>query len=175
MKPGDHPDFFRLAPPPGASRESRIRLDRDGQFWHEGARVEKPSLARAMHAWLARHPDDGRVILENGYDWCYLEVDGPTAFVCDVRADARGAPQLVLADGSEQPLDAETLVVDEDGGLWATVSGDGPHRPAREARFLRQGQLALAPWLADDAPALIVLGRRFTIGARHRAERVADQ
>src|SRR5262249_32567480 len=27
MKPGDHPDFFRLPPPPGRSRESRIVLD----------------------------------------------------------------------------------------------------------------------------------------------------
>src|SRR3954468_16729478 len=76
MKPGDHPDFFRFAPPPGASRESAIVLDREGRFWHEGERVEHPALERALRGWIARHPDDGRLILTNGYDWCYFRAEG---------------------------------------------------------------------------------------------------
>ena len=60
MKPGDHPDFYRFAPPPGTSRESRIVLDRDGRFWHEGDRVDHPKLEQALRSWIARHPDDGR-------------------------------------------------------------------------------------------------------------------
>src|SRR5205085_5202357 len=75
MKPGDHPDFYRFAPPPGTSRESTIRLDADGKFWHDGQRVDHPALERALHGWIARHPDDGRFILTNGYDWTYFQVD----------------------------------------------------------------------------------------------------
>src|SRR5580700_1822488 len=65
MRPADHPDFFRIAPPEGRSRESTIRLDAEGRFFHEGARVEHPRLEAAMHTWIARHPDDGRFILTN--------------------------------------------------------------------------------------------------------------
>ena len=37
--------------------------------------VEHPGLAAAMHTWVTRHPDDGRYILSNGYDWTYFTVD----------------------------------------------------------------------------------------------------
>ncbi len=69
MKPGDHPEFFRFPAPEGRSRESTIRLDAEGRFWHEGNPVEHPKLAQAMHGWVSRHPDDHRFILTNGYDW----------------------------------------------------------------------------------------------------------
>src|SRR5262249_19631665 len=48
MKPGDHPDFYRLAPPPGASRESTIVLDAEGRFWHDGERVDHGALEQAL-------------------------------------------------------------------------------------------------------------------------------
>ena len=69
MTPGDHPDFYRLAPPPGASRESTIVLDGEGRFWHDGEHVDHPALEQALRSWIGRHPDDGRLILTNGYDW----------------------------------------------------------------------------------------------------------
>ncbi len=45
MKPGDHPEFFRFPAPEGRSRESTIRLDGRGRFWHDGALVEHAGLA----------------------------------------------------------------------------------------------------------------------------------
>src|SRR3712207_2626361 len=103
VKPGDHPDFFRLAPPPGASRESAIVLDREGRFWHEGARVEHPALEEALHRWIARHPDDGRLILTNGYDWCYFRAED-TPFVVRAVHTSGGheSAELVLSDGTEE-------------------------------------------------------------------------
>ena len=35
----------------------------------------EPGLARALASWIARHPDDGRFILTNGYDWTYFTVE----------------------------------------------------------------------------------------------------
>ena len=75
MKPGDHPEFFRFPPPPGTSRESTIRIDRGGAVFHDGGLVDRPSLSRALLSWVRRHPDDGRFILSNGYDWTYVGVD----------------------------------------------------------------------------------------------------
>ena len=48
MKPGDHPDFYRLAPPPGASRESTIVLDGEGRFWHDGEHVDQYCESRSL-------------------------------------------------------------------------------------------------------------------------------
>jgi hypothetical protein len=59
MRPGDHPDFFRFPPPEGRSRESTLRLDAQGRFWHEGRLVEHAGLSAGLHGWIGRHPDDG--------------------------------------------------------------------------------------------------------------------
>src|SRR6187455_615956 len=99
-KPGDHPDFFRFPAPPGQSRESSIVLDAQGRFWHDGALVEHPGMARAFAGWIGRHPDNGRFILSNDFDWTYFTVRDVPLFVRSVRA-VGGAPSAELSDGSE--------------------------------------------------------------------------
>jgi len=141
MRPGDHPEFFRLPPPEGRSRESRIVLDAEGRFFHDGAEVSHPGMARAFASWIDRHPDDGRFILNNGYDWSYFEVVDVPFFVLGVR-EAEGELWLALSDGSESPLRPETLVSGPAGALYTTVK-DGKFR----ARFSRSAQTALSPWL----------------------------
>jgi hypothetical protein len=162
MRPADHPEFFRLPPPEGRSRESTIRLDREGSFWHDGVRVEHPGMARAFASWLARHPDDGRFILSNGYDWCYLTVEGTPFFVEGVRARA-GEPWLVLSDGSEEALEPLRCRVGSDDALRVEVKGG-----QFEARFCPSAQTALAPWLAvgeDGQICLEIAGKHRPLGA----------
>jgi hypothetical protein len=142
MKPSDHPEFFRLPPPEGRSRESSIVLTADGRFFHDGAPVEHPGMHKAFASWLTRHPDDGRYILSNGYDWTYLSVEGAARFVRAVRS-SDGRPRLELLDGRELPLDARAITCDADGVLWI-------HLPEGEnARFTAAAQLELAPWLVE--------------------------
>ena len=159
MKPGDHPDFFRLPPPEGRSRESTIRLDENGHFFHEGERVEHPGLEAAMHTWIARHPDDGRFILTNGYDWTYFNVDDVAYFVRSVRIEPDRVV-LNLNDGSEEAWNPEKSRVSGDK-LYTTVKGG-----MAEARFDRHAQNALGPILEETAdgglavkigPTLVVL------------------
>ncbi len=159
MKPGDHPDFYRLAPPPGASRESTIALDREGRFWHDGERVDHPALEQALRSWIAAHPDDGRPILTNGYDWCYFRVED-AAFVVDaLRIEPDGAVTLRLFDGSEEPLDPATLRLGEGGVVYAAVRGG-----RLRARFSRHAQTQLAPILvAEDPPTVRVRGREVPV------------
>jgi hypothetical protein len=167
MKPGDHPDFFRFAPPPGTSRESTIRLDRDGTFFHDGQVVAHRALAKALASWIARHPDDGRFILTNGYDWTYFTVEDAPYVVASIDADA-APPTITLSDDSIEPLDPEGATVGDDGVVYVRVKGG-----AFEARLSRHAQTQLAPLLVGGdvegaAPRLALGGREFPLPARAR-------
>src|SRR6188768_1641498 len=144
MKPADHPEFFRLPPPEGRSRESSIVLSRGGRFFHEGAPVSHPGMHKAFASWLTRHPDDGRYILSNGYDWSYLTVEGAPFFVQAIH-DAAGWPELELLDGQQLPLDAEKLTCDAEGKLWVLLP------KGEKACFTAAAQLQLSPWLVERA------------------------
>jgi hypothetical protein len=163
MKPGDHPEFFRLPPPPGRSRESTIRLDAQGRFWHDGQLVEHPGMARAFASWIDLHPDDGRFILQNGYDWSYFEVEDVPFFVRSLRA---GGDQLwlSLSDGQEEPLDPSTLAVGANDAVYVRVK-----MGRFAARFTPSAQTALAPFLAANSaqePVLCLAGRQHPIPRR---------
>ena len=152
MRPIDHPEFFRMAPPEGRSRESTIRLDREGRFWHDGALVEHPKLAAAMHTWIGRHPDDGRFILTNGYDWTYFTVEHVPYFVRSVRLDSDadgGAVWLRLSDETEERWDPALTTVADDGSLRTRVKAGTAGGPF-DAQFTRHAQASLAPVLVED-------------------------
>jgi hypothetical protein len=176
MKPGDHPEFFRFPAPEGRSRESTIRLDAHGRFWHEGARVQHAGLAAALAGWISRHPDDGRYILTNGYDWTYFTVDDAPYVVRALRVEPDRIV-LLLSDDTEETWEPEATREGDDGALYATVKRDtrgGPY----EAKFTPHAQSSLGPVLLFDgeggasgeahagAPAALVGGRVHAIGAK---------
>jgi hypothetical protein len=147
-KPGDHPEFFRFPAPEGRSRESTIRLDAEGRFHHEGHVVEHPKLAEAFHTWIARHPDDGRYILTNGYDWTYFVVDDVPYFVRSVRDDG-GDAILVLSDGTEEPLDPSTVRQEDGADLYLKVKRGAKGGPF-DAKLTRFAQTQLGPFLKEE-------------------------
>jgi hypothetical protein len=151
MKPGDHPEFFRFPAPEGRSRESTIRLDAAGQFWHEGRRVDHPALAAAFHAWIGRHPDDGRMILSNGYDWTYFTVDDAPYFVRSLRIEPQRVV-LELSDGSEEAWEPESTRLGTGGALYAVVKREARGGPY-EAKFTQHAQSSLAPLLVETEEA----------------------
>jgi len=120
MKPADHPDFFRLPPPPGRSRESRIVLDEQGRFWNGPVPIDHEAMSTAFASWIAIHPDDGRFVLTNGYDWTYFTVKDAPFLVRHVENKPSG-PVLRLFDGTEEPLDPSTVTISEEGILYARV------------------------------------------------------
>ncbi len=181
MKPGDDPEFFRFPAPEGRSRESTIVLKADGHFEHDGVAVEHRKLEQAMHTWVSRHPDDGRFILTNGYDWTYFTVEDAPFFVrhllpAEDEARASGAHDgasddtpvtLVLSDGSSEMLDPARVAVGADGALYAWVKASAPGGPF-EAKFTRHAQTSLARFLhaaTGEAPeagdALLLNHARF--------------
>jgi hypothetical protein len=147
MKPGDHPEFFRFPPPEGRSRESTIRLDAEGRFWHEGRRVDHAGLAAAFHTWITRHPDDGRYILTNGYDWTYFTVDDAPYVVRAVRVEGDRAV-LSLSDGTEEEWSPESSRLGEDGAVYVPVKASARGGPF-DAKFSRHAQASLADLLVE--------------------------
>lgn len=163
MKPGEHPEFFRWPAPEGRSRESTIRLDREGRFWHDGVRVEHPGMQRAFASWIDRHPDDGRFILQNGYDWTYFSVDDVPFFVRAVRVTDAGV-SVLLSDDSEEALDPASLAVGENDAVYLRVKGG-----RFEARLTPEAQTQLAPLLSETPagePALVWGGATYAVRAR---------
>jgi len=124
MKPADHPDFFRLPPPPGRSRESAIVMDRRGRFFDHGAQVDNVAMQEAFRRWIDRHPDDGRYILNNGYDWTYFTVEDVPFRVRGVRHTDAGL-ELSLDDGSKEILGRQ---------VWLGAEGDLRAR-VKQGRF----------------------------------------
>jgi hypothetical protein len=162
-RPADHPEFFRFPAPEGRSRESSIVLDGEGRFWHDGARIEHPGIARAFAGWIDLHPDDGRFILTNGWDYCYFTVQDVPFFV---RALGVGpdAVRLELSDGSVELLDPVGLSVGKNDAVYARVKGG-----RFEARLSPEAQTRLAPLLVEGdggAPALELGGRRYAFKSR---------
>jgi hypothetical protein len=166
VKPGDHPEFFRFPSPPGTSRESRIRLDRDGKFWSDGDPVDHPRLEAALHSWIARHPDDGRPILTNGYDWTYFTVDDAPFVVRACEVDAEGHVTLALSNDDRVPLEPDTLEEADDGALYAQVTVKGERWPAR---FSRYAQAGLAPALIEEDGRVGLRGVAGLVVPRRRA------
>jgi uncharacterized protein len=150
VKPGDHPEFYRFPAPEGRSRESTIRLDALGRFWHDAEVVEHAGMAAAMRSWISRHPDDGRYILTNGYDWTYFTVDDAPYFVQALRVGGDGVV-LVLSDGSEEPWEPESTRTGADGALYAVVKRT-KQGGRYEAKFTPHAQGCLEPLLVDAQP-----------------------
>jgi hypothetical protein len=147
-------------------RDSGIRIDREGRFWHEGAPVEHEGLRQALFRWLDRLPvdpahaqpigDEGRYILRlDARRFAYLEVDDTPLVATSLRWDQGGptppTAMLGLTDGSEEALDPRTLTIDAEGVLRCWVRGG-----KLEARLATSAAAALAPQitLIEDRPHL---------------------
>jgi hypothetical protein len=89
-------------------RQSGVRLDDDGRFWHEGQPVSHAGLRAAFWRWLDRNPDGRWVLRLDAQRFVYLDVDDAPYVVRSARWEG---PTLVgrLSDDREQRLDPATL------------------------------------------------------------------
>jgi len=143
-------------------RQSGIRIDREGEFQHEGALVRHEGLRQALFRWLDRLPD-GRVILRlDERRFAYVDVDDTPLVARGARVDGDRV-LLTLSDGSEEALSPATLTIDGAGVLRCAVR-DGK----LEARLSTAAAAALAEVIDDGVtPAALVLGgRRFPFRPR---------
>jgi hypothetical protein len=134
-------------------RQSGIRIDREGEFQHEGAPVLHQGLREALFRWLDRL-DDGRYVLRlDAQRYVYVDVDDTPLVVRGTRVEG-DAIFVALSDGAEELLDPATLTVDAAGVLRCRV------RNGRlEARLANSAATALAERIeGDPAHPMLRLG-----------------
>jgi hypothetical protein len=113
-------------------RQSGIRLDVDGRFWHEGGEVTHHGLRAAFFRWLDRNPDGRWVLRLDDQRFVYLDVDDAPFVVTSLRFDG---PRVVLhlVDDTEEELDYPSLRIAPSGVAYARVKGRFPARLSRAA------------------------------------------
>jgi len=116
--------------------QSGLRLDREGDFWHRGERIEHARTLAVLHAGIHRAPD-GRWATRIGREWGYLEVEDTALFVR--RVDPSLGPRAQLASGEWREIESFALGGDV---LYARIGGE-------RARLTRAAQLALADDLRE--------------------------
>jgi uncharacterized protein len=122
-------------------RRSDIRIDREGQLWHEGQTIDHQGLREALFRWLDRLPDGRHVFRLDENRFAYLDVEDTPLVARALRWEGEQA-LLALSDGSEEPLDPATLTLDPAGILRCWVRG---HR--LEVRLATSAAAALADHL----------------------------
>jgi hypothetical protein len=150
-------------------RRSGIRIDREGQFIHEGEPVRHEGLRQALFRWLDRldprdqldqveqRDDDVRYVLRlDERRFAYIDVDDTPLVVRALRLLPDGAVALQLSDGAEEPLDPATLTIDDQGVLRCWVRGG-----RIEARLATSAAAVLADRITETTrgPALLWPGQ----------------
>ncbi|MBI2462564.1 MAG: DUF1285 domain-containing protein [Candidatus Rokubacteria bacterium] len=144
-----------VEPPAGA-----FRIDRDGVWLHEGREVTHPGVLQNLFANLARDADGH--CLRLGPRRIPVEVDD-TPFVVvriessGIQSDRLESLNLVLSDGSREPLDPRSLWLGPGDVPYCRVKGG-----AFAARLSLPAWLELAERLVEDEGGggpILVLGR----------------
>lgn len=137
---------------------SGIRLDPEGRFWHDGEEVRHPAIVRSWHRGIERAPD-GRYLIRFGADWAFITVDD-APFVVRRVVPAGDGLTVEVSNGASEALRPETLNRSGEGVLYCRLRED--HR----ARFSRQAQADLGPFLAEDRGRFFVrvAGRPWPVG-----------
>lgn len=133
----------------GLTRETTIRRDARGRWFHDGEPLEHPGLVRAFDSWVEL-AEDGRFCLKNEINWAYVTIEGAPLFVRAARVAADGI-WLRLSDEREERLDPATLREGPDGALYAQVRGG-----TMAARFDPSAASALEGVLGEDAAGVYV-------------------
>lgn len=127
---------------------SGIRLDSEGQFWHDGHLVTHPGILRAWHRGLERAPD-GRYLIRFGHDWAFVRVDDTPFRILRASPEEKGL-RLRLSNETEEWLQPQILGLSKDGVLYCKVMGD------HIAKFSRQAQADIGALLRQE-------GREFVL------------
>jgi uncharacterized protein len=148
-------------------RQSGLRLDREGRWWHQDELVAHAGLAAALNRWLDQLEDGRYVVRLDAERYAYVEVEDAPYQILTVgieRTESGPRVHLQLSDGDEEELDYGSLRVGEAHALYCRVK-DGRFA----ARFSRQAYYLLGELLEEgpDGFALRAAGQLWPIAERY--------
>lgn len=132
-------------------RQTGIRLDREGRFWHEGAEVTHAGFRRALLRWLDRLPDGRPILRLDEERYAYVDVEDADLLVVSARWAGERAV-VVLNDESEEELDPTTLELGDGGALYCRVRSG-----ALTARITTPAYYVVAERVDETAPGVFAL------------------
>ncbi len=155
------------------SRESGLRLDKNGIWYHESTPVTHRRLARALFRWLDREPGCDRFVLRPTPDfWAWVDVEDAPYQASLTEITESGELRLLLSGDLEDLFRGPSIFVDESNAWYIPVRGG-----RFEARLSRGAMSALAEHMQPDdtsAEGVILLlpgGRRISFARRPRRRR----
>ena len=118
----DTPPLHLWHPP--LSGDIDIHITRDGNWFHEGGRIQRDSLVR-LFASILRREEDGDYYLVTPVEKWRIRVDAHALQVVDVETGEGGELQLTLNTGHSVAVSAEhPLFLDVEAGDIAAVKLD---------------------------------------------------
>jgi hypothetical protein len=163
-------DGRESSPPETGLVPCEIWIDREGDWYHQGARMERADIVAHLCQHLDRDEPSGHYVIHTGNEECYLEVEDTPLVITRVISeggeeggDATGFVLVIKYLDQTESLDPASLRVGRDNVLYCTV------KPKRlPARFLRPAYYQLADFICEDPERggfyLPVAGRRYYIG-----------
>jgi hypothetical protein len=126
-----------------------IRIDKEGTWYYQGLPIINRNIYLYFNQCLSRDAS-GKYILSMGEERCYLEVEDTPFVIQEVclKSEAEGAPAALwvkLNDGTEEPLDVESLRVAADNVVYVMIK-----HAFCEARFTRAAWYQLAGQVQQD-------------------------
>lgn len=146
-------------------RRSGFRIDREGEFQHEGEPVRHEGLRRALFRWLDSLPDGRTILRLDANRFAYVDVDDTPLVARAARIDG-GAILLALSDGSEEPLVPASLSIDAAGVMRSRV-----RERHLVARLSTSAAAVVAELIVEDpagALALVLDGQSFPLAVTRR-------
>ena len=138
-----------------------LRLDREGRWYDQGARVTNARLAEFLLAHLSKD-EDGRYLVVVGRDKRYVDVEAAPyrGLGIEVAGTCAGPGYLLvrLNDGSVEPFDPATFWIADDGVPYCLV-----RNRAHKVQFTAESYRQLSAFITEEAGT----GRHFLqIGSR---------
>jgi hypothetical protein len=129
--------------------EPTLHIDKDGRWFFQGEEITHRKTYLLFCQNLTRDPS-GRIILKIGDEQCPVEVEDTPFVVVSLmfHSSAAGGLEsidLVLNDGSQEPLDPSSLRIRPDHVPCCRV-----RKGLFEARFSRQAYQLLIPHIQQD-------------------------
>ena len=140
-------------------RQTGIRLDRTGTFWHDGQPITHRGLHSALLRWLDELHDGTPILRLDAERYAYVEVEDAPLLVVSLRwNDDRAFAKT--NDGNEEELAYASLCVSSDHTMYCRVRGD-----RLTARLTTPAYYQLVQRIEEDRGEyhLRAIGQRFTI------------